>query len=351
MKLSHSALYAIQGVLYLAQKKDRDLITTHEISESYNISEIHLAKMFQVLARRGLLRSSRGRSGGFGLARPPNQITMLEVIEAVEGSFVNYAQMTCSDQFHCEKDQSSRQMDTSDAFEEPMAECQPFGSLTVGDCAGTPSVTSLLIKGQQKMLDTWRQATFDRLVELDSSLRTESRSRAENRSRIGRIFDLAIQVELKASAIYLTLHTQFWQHPELAYIWYNLSLEEKGHASWLEMERNLFHDQSPNVAVEEPPQGYSEDQLLQLLNKLARIQDEVNRGEVSKPRSFEIFQEIESDISEKNYPRVLTGYDEVIGTLLKSPFVEESQFHCLMEQHAQELASESDVSVPKSRNA
>jgi len=56
-----------------------------EICADHHLPRKHLAKIFQVLVRAGLLESARGSRGGFALARPPKRISLLEVIEAVEG--------------------------------------------------------------------------------------------------------------------------------------------------------------------------------------------------------------------------------------------------------------------------
>lgn len=55
------------------------------VSRDESIPKSFLAKIFQDLAKGGLLRSQRGAGGGFALARPADQITVLEVIEAIDG--------------------------------------------------------------------------------------------------------------------------------------------------------------------------------------------------------------------------------------------------------------------------
>jgi Rrf2 family protein len=55
------------------------------VSRDESIPRSFLAKIFQDLAKAGLLRSQRGAGGGFALARPPGQITILEIIEAIDG--------------------------------------------------------------------------------------------------------------------------------------------------------------------------------------------------------------------------------------------------------------------------
>src|SRR5262245_65604677 len=56
-----------------------------EVSRATSISETFLSKIFQKLVRSGLIRSRRGFRGGFHLARPASQITLREVIEALQG--------------------------------------------------------------------------------------------------------------------------------------------------------------------------------------------------------------------------------------------------------------------------
>lgn len=56
------------------------------LAQLHEVSPTYLAKQMQSLSRAGLVRSVQGKSGGYVLARPPEEITMLDVIEAVEGS-------------------------------------------------------------------------------------------------------------------------------------------------------------------------------------------------------------------------------------------------------------------------
>lgn len=69
----------------MAQQPSEKLVLVSEISRNQNIPETFLAKIFQRLSKAGLLRSSRGSKGGFSLGKPANEITMREVIEAIEG--------------------------------------------------------------------------------------------------------------------------------------------------------------------------------------------------------------------------------------------------------------------------
>jgi Rrf2 family protein len=94
MKISRSAGYGLLAVGYVAQHRDKKIILSNTISKKYNIPLEYLLKIMQQLVRVGVLRSKRGPRGGFSLAKPPNKITMLEIVEAVEGPIVSDLMMT-----------------------------------------------------------------------------------------------------------------------------------------------------------------------------------------------------------------------------------------------------------------
>lgn len=81
--------YAIRAITEIAHRSsdepDRP-IAAGEIAEAEEIPPYYLAKVFQELARAGLLESVRGRTGGFMLARPPDEITVMQVLDAVENT-------------------------------------------------------------------------------------------------------------------------------------------------------------------------------------------------------------------------------------------------------------------------
>ena len=60
-------------------------LTTGEVASALGVSQAHLSKVLQRLGRSGLVTSERGPSGGFTLARPAEEITLLSVYEAIEG--------------------------------------------------------------------------------------------------------------------------------------------------------------------------------------------------------------------------------------------------------------------------
>lgn len=85
MELTRAADYALRGVLYLSMQPPDSLCIISEIAEKMDIPEGFLARIFQILAKSGIIRSHRGKKGGFSLARSPEQISMKDVIEALEG--------------------------------------------------------------------------------------------------------------------------------------------------------------------------------------------------------------------------------------------------------------------------
>ncbi len=85
MRISRSIGYALLAVGYIAQHKDKKIILSQDISKKYNIPLEYLLKILQQLVRANVLRSKRGPRGGFSLARPPQKITMLQIVEAVDG--------------------------------------------------------------------------------------------------------------------------------------------------------------------------------------------------------------------------------------------------------------------------
>ncbi len=90
MRLNRSTGYGLLAVAYIAQNKDQGLILSQDVSKKYNISSEYLLKVMQQLVRARILQSKKGPRGGFSMARPATKITMLDVVEAVEGPMINY---------------------------------------------------------------------------------------------------------------------------------------------------------------------------------------------------------------------------------------------------------------------
>jgi Rrf2 family protein len=87
MQLTRSADYAVRAMLDVAAQSSTEIgrARTHEIAQRQDIPPALLAKLVPLLVRAGLLDSQRGARGGLFLARPASEISMLEIVEAVEG--------------------------------------------------------------------------------------------------------------------------------------------------------------------------------------------------------------------------------------------------------------------------
>jgi len=85
MQITRQTEYAIHTLLELSRIPFGELLQTKVISESQGIPDDFLKKTIQVLVRAGLVQTQRGTQGGVRLARPSSEITLADVITAVEG--------------------------------------------------------------------------------------------------------------------------------------------------------------------------------------------------------------------------------------------------------------------------
>jgi Rrf2 family transcriptional regulator, nitric oxide-sensitive transcriptional repressor len=83
--ISEAATLAIHALAYIANQNETKPISTGKVAESFGFSEAHLSKVFQRLNKSGFLRSVRGPRGGFILAKDPEDITLLDIYEAIDG--------------------------------------------------------------------------------------------------------------------------------------------------------------------------------------------------------------------------------------------------------------------------
>jgi len=73
-------------MLYVATKGQTERVMTREIAEALRIPHHYLAKILEDLSQSGLLLSSKGVGGGFALGRPATKISLLDIIEVLDGS-------------------------------------------------------------------------------------------------------------------------------------------------------------------------------------------------------------------------------------------------------------------------
>ncbi len=87
--VSEKVNIAIHALGYMsANRNSGSPVTAATIAEALHVSESHLAKVMQILARVGFVESLRGARGGYCFKREPGDISLLDVIEAVDGPLV-----------------------------------------------------------------------------------------------------------------------------------------------------------------------------------------------------------------------------------------------------------------------
>jgi Rrf2 family protein len=85
MRIGRAAAYAVFATAHLAEHGNGTPIQGRDIAESCGIPSGHLLKILQQLVRAQILSSERGPAGGFVLRKPAGEITLLEIVEAIEG--------------------------------------------------------------------------------------------------------------------------------------------------------------------------------------------------------------------------------------------------------------------------
>ncbi len=84
MKLSTKGRYAVTAMMDIANRGENKLVTLAEISQTQGISNSYLEQLFTRLRRNKLVKGVRGPHGGYRLARPAEEITVAEIIRAVD---------------------------------------------------------------------------------------------------------------------------------------------------------------------------------------------------------------------------------------------------------------------------
>lgn len=83
MLITRKTDYAIRCIVYLSRNQDRDS-NIAEIARAMHIPKTFLAKILQMLVRKKLVTSTRGISGGFRLARKPSEISLMDIVMAIQ---------------------------------------------------------------------------------------------------------------------------------------------------------------------------------------------------------------------------------------------------------------------------
>jgi Rrf2 family protein len=89
MRLSTKGEYGLLAIIDLASHSGRGPVQSLQIAERQNIPKQYLDQLLLTLKKAGLIESARGRQGGYSLARPPAEITLLDIVTALEGPIEN----------------------------------------------------------------------------------------------------------------------------------------------------------------------------------------------------------------------------------------------------------------------
>jgi Rrf2 family protein len=83
--ITRATEYAIRTIIYLAQQPKSEIVLKKDICRTQNVTPAFLTKILQPLIKAGIVSSQRGVGGGFLLARDPDEINLLDILQAEEG--------------------------------------------------------------------------------------------------------------------------------------------------------------------------------------------------------------------------------------------------------------------------
>ena len=106
MKISTRGRYALKIMMDLALANPEEYVSLKAISDRQQVSMKYLEQIIALLSRAGMLESTRGKSGGYRLAKAPSEYTAGDILRASEGSLapikcVEDAQNKCMNSAHC----------------------------------------------------------------------------------------------------------------------------------------------------------------------------------------------------------------------------------------------------------
>jgi Rrf2 family protein len=87
LAISSKSKYGLSAALTLAKHFDEGLVQIKDIARQNNIPAQYLAQIFAQLTKSNIIQSVRGKRGGYKLSRSPTKITILEILEVLEGGF------------------------------------------------------------------------------------------------------------------------------------------------------------------------------------------------------------------------------------------------------------------------
>ena len=85
LTISSKSRYGIAALLALAEFYNSGLLQIKDIASRCDIPHQYLEQIFNILGKTGMIKSTRGKKGGYELAKPPEQITVLQIVNSLEG--------------------------------------------------------------------------------------------------------------------------------------------------------------------------------------------------------------------------------------------------------------------------
>lgn len=85
-QISTRLRYGLRALVYIASKKDSKTVNLHEISKNEGISRKYLENIFKLMKKNRIIKSVRGREGGYSLVKSAEELTLYEIAHAIEGS-------------------------------------------------------------------------------------------------------------------------------------------------------------------------------------------------------------------------------------------------------------------------
>jgi len=103
--ITRATEYAVRAVLHMSRQPTGEIIYKKDICKAQDITPAFLTKIFQPLIKDGIVGSQRGVGGGFYLAKPPSDITLLDIVKSQEGPvYLNQCLVedgACEREFFC----------------------------------------------------------------------------------------------------------------------------------------------------------------------------------------------------------------------------------------------------------
>jgi Rrf2 family protein len=142
LRFTKSADYGLMAIHYIAEHEDAGAVNTKRIAEEFGIPAELLAKILQRLARERLILSQNGPKGGYALARRPREISVGDVVRAIEGPIAIVS---------CLEDQDCPQMERCN-LRRPVQKIQTalshmLDTMSLAELVGEDAPAPLAIKG------------------------------------------------------------------------------------------------------------------------------------------------------------------------------------------------------------